>query len=84
LSPLKTIKVHQTCYEINLLNAQFESLSIKDPMVVHDSLWEDATNEWMTYQRELYSFYGFCYIFEELLVDEFQNIMIRLAEIMPL
>jgi hypothetical protein len=37
------------------LNVQFESLYMTDP--------EDASNEWMTYQRELYGYYGFCYIF---------------------
>ena len=46
----------------NTLNAQFDSLSIADPMMVSDQTWEEATNEWMTYQRELYSYYGFCYI----------------------
>lgn len=32
------------------LNAQFDSLSMRDP-VLHDQFWQDATNEWMTYQK---------------------------------
>lgn len=43
------------------LDAQFESLYKTDPSML-DQSWEDATIEWMTYQRELYGFYGFCYI----------------------
>jgi hypothetical protein len=39
----------------NTLNAQFESLYKTDP--------EDASNEWMTYQRELYGYEVLCYIF---------------------
>jgi hypothetical protein len=39
----------------NTLNAQFESLYKTGP--------EDASNKWMNYQRELYGYYGLCYIF---------------------
>jgi hypothetical protein len=46
----------------NTLNAQFESLYKTDPSM-HDRSWEDATIEWMTYQRELYGYYGLCYMF---------------------
>lgn len=37
------------------LNTQFESLYMIDP--------EDAANEWMTYQRELYGYDLLCYMF---------------------
>lgn len=42
------------------LNAQFESLYKTDPSML-DQSWEDATIEWMTYQRELYGYSGLCY-----------------------
>ena len=51
----------------NTLSDQWESLSTKDPLG-HDLAWEDMSNEWITYQRELYSYYGFCY-FVDLLTE---------------
>jgi hypothetical protein len=48
----------------NTLNAKFDSLSTADPRLVSDPSWEDVSNEWMTYQTELYSYYGFCYLVE--------------------